>query len=254
MGEPIFICICEHCKREFDPDEMDNDLEYCSDCKLILNLENLTIQKDKKILSIDIGIKHLGLSYSLVDENYIFQKLLWINLIDITVFDCLPSCTLFHTNTLADRIAHVIHKYHNIFNSSDIILIEQQPPLGIVALEQLIFSVYREKAFLISPVSVHKHFGMRNCDYETRKKMSVNIASKYILESFGNIFLSYQRQHDISDTILFTLYWSNLMHLEKERQKLHQKRKQALKKYNKGLGMSLDDFFDTFRYIPQKNI
>lgn len=254
MVEPIFISVCENCNKEFDLEEMDDDLEYCYDCKLIQSLESLSLETDKKVLSIDIGIKHLGLSYSLVDNDYKFKTILWLNLIDITVFDCLPDCKLFHSKTLCDRIAHVIHRYNNIFNSADVILIEQQPPQGITALEQIIFSIYREKAILISPVAVHNYFNMRNFDYETRKKISVKIASKYISENFGSLFDSYPRKHDISDTILFILYWCNNMRLEKERIRLEKRRKIAMKKYNKGLGMSLNDFFDRFRYIPQKNI
>ena len=251
MGDLIFISICEKCNMEFHPHEMDNDLEFCSNCTLLSDMENLTLESDKKVLSVDIGIKHLGLSYSLLDRDYKFKKLLWINLIDITIFDCLPDCHLFHTNTLTDRIAHVIHKYHSIFDSADVVLIERQPPQGITALEQIIFSAFREKAVLISPVAVHKYFRMRECDYDTRKKISVNIASKYISESFGNIFKSYSRQHDITDTILFTLYWAHCMGLERENKRLEERRKLAMNKYNKGLGMSMDDFFDRFRYIPK---
>lgn len=246
MENHIFISICEKCNREFNPEEMDDDLEYCSNCILCTNLENLTIDTDVKVLSIDIGIKHLGLSYSLLDDEYKFKKLLWINLIDITIFDCLPDCRLFHTNTLTDRIAHVIHKYRGIFDSANVVLIERQPPQGIIALEQIIFSVFREKAVLISPVAVHKYFHMRDHDYDTRKKISVNIAQKYI----GNISQKYSREHDIADTILFTLYWAYTMKEEKEKKRLEDRRKKAMKKFKKGLEMSMEDFFDRFRYIP----
>jgi hypothetical protein len=41
------------------------------------------------------------------------------------------------------------------------------------------------------------------------------------------------------------------MGLERENKRLEERRKLAMNKYNKGLGMSMDDFFDRFRYIPK---
>jgi hypothetical protein len=56
--------------------------------------------------------------------------------------------------------------------------------------------------------------------------------------------------HDISDCILFTIFWLSKKKEETEIQSLIHKREQAFKKVNQKLGMSLDDFFDIYRYIP----
>jgi len=49
---------------------------------------------------------------------------------------------------------------------------------------------------LVSPVSMHTHFGMRHLNYEERKERTVSIADKYIE---GEI--PYERKHDIADAL-----------------------------------------------------
>lgn len=242
-----FVSICEKCNSELDLTLFNDDLDICLNCQISkLNITNDIIQ----VLSIDIGIRHLALTVVSVDkENYTFKDCKWADLIDITVFHCLPDCKLHHDKTFTDWINHVLVKYREIFEKVDVVLIERQPPSGLVVVEQMIFSAYRNKSILISPNSVHKHFSIGIFDYDKRKEYSVQIASKYIGE---DLIKNYERKHDISDTILFALFWTHKMREEKRRKELLDKRNNIIKKYNKGLGMSIEDFFHAFRYIPSK--
>lgn len=242
-----FIAICEHCKKQLSLTEFDDNLDTCLTCHL--DKIKLTVE-EKKILSIDVGIKNLGMTVMIVNDNYDFISIPLIQLIDITKFDCLPNCKLNHTKTFADWIEHVVVKYNEIFKEVDYILVERQPPCGLVAIEQIFFSKYREKAFLISPTSVHKFFSIGSFDYETRKYYSTQIASKYLEP---DVLKSYERKHDITDTILFSVYWIHKLKEEKKRKELLDRRNSIIKKYNKGLGMSIEEFFHAFRYIPSKN-
>jgi len=56
---------------------------------------------------------------------------------------------------------------------------------------------------LVSPVSMHTHFGMRHLSYEERKERTVSIASKYIHEE-----IPYERKHDIADALCMIVYYN----------------------------------------------
>ena len=183
--------------------------------------------------------------------DYHFQEIIWMELTDITIFTCDKNCKLHHDKTFSDWMLHILEKYYNIFNQATHILIERQPPQGLVVVEQILFGSWRDKSILISPNSVHKHFSIGHLDYENRKIASINISKKYITsDSLKTQLQNCDRIHDISDCILFTIFWISKKKEETEIQTLIKKRENAFKKVNQKLGMSLDDFFDMYRYIP----
>jgi hypothetical protein len=61
--------------------------------------------------------------------------------------------------------------------------------------------MFKEKVILVSPVSMHVHFGMRHLEYEERKERTVAIAEKYIE---GGI--PYERKHDIADALCMIVF------------------------------------------------
>lgn len=171
----------------------------------------------KYILSIDIGIKHLALLLTECTKEYIFEDIVWFELIDITRFhhlddDAKRTCNLYHSKTIADWLSHVMYLHGELFDMVDHILIERQPPQGHTSVEQILFFKYRDKAILISPRSVHKFFGWTpDIDYEQRKEKSVQIL-KYRLEKSSRDWLLPQldaltRQHDISDAFIQTCFF-----------------------------------------------
>lgn len=189
------------------------------------NLEKLTIE-DKplyKILVVDVGIKHMGLCLAFVDYEYIIEKIVDFNLIDITRYthnNCeggYDACKLHHTKTCWDWLEHVFME-HPCFGQADIILIERQPIVGITCVEQIIFGKYRSKTHLISPNNVHKFLRIAHLDYEKRKKFSEAFGMKYLSEEQQKELLTYERAHDITDAIEMLVYWTNKKHSEKIRQ------------------------------------
>ena len=247
-----FFLVCDECKKELPTGFFEGDNDICFDCKIVQDVDKLNIHDWKSILSIDIGIDHLGLSLSHIDSEYNFREVVWIKLINIQNFECEDSCPLQHEKTITDWISHVIFKYKDVFTIADKILIERQPPLGLIAVEQVLFYICRDKAELIHPNSVHSFFGMRNLDYNGRKEVSIRI-SKNILKKFQEILKQYDREHDISDSVLMTLFWTKKERERLKLLKLNIKRKLAMKKINIGTGVNLNDFFDMYRFIPNKN-
>ena len=63
--------------------------------------------------------------------------------------------------------------------------------------------MFKDKVILVSPVSMHTHFGMRHLNYEARKERTVEIANKYLNEE-----IPYERKHDIADALCMILYYN----------------------------------------------
>jgi hypothetical protein len=175
-----------------------------------------------KVLSIDVGISNLGYVYSVFDLNneinnikldllkgnnkYIeiikCDRVDITNIKHITVPFC--DCKLHHDYCIPDYLDHFIQENKDMFDDSDVIIIERQPPVGITNVQDLIFSKFRNKVKLISPNKIHKYFSMSK-DYSIRKKESESI-SEYYLNSFKKYRNNY-RKHDIADAMLMLIYF-----------------------------------------------
>ena len=159
-----------------------------------------------KILSIDIGIINLGYVYAEIGEQL---NVIECNKIDITkmrhniVSHC--NCKLHHDNCMPDYIDHFIQEHHNLFENSDLILIERQPPVGITNVQDLIFSKFRNKVKLVSPNTIHKFFKMTKGDYDLRKIESLNLSFEF-LNDFKT-FQFHERKHDMSDAMLMLIHY-----------------------------------------------
>lgn len=201
------------------------------------------------ILSIDVGVKNLGISLSSCTFEFVFVELIWFETVDITRFghktkqeerNCQIRHGLHHQKTYADYVSHLISNYQGAFDECDIILIERQPPGGYVMVEQLIFSEFRYKSVLIHPLSVHKFFGWTTMKYtyDERKVKSAQVMM-YILRSGDREYLKdkYEckhRKHDASDTVCFLLYWLD--------RRAHRHKLECLRTQSKGTSDMLDQF------------
>jgi hypothetical protein len=149
--------------------------------------------------AIDVGYHNMGLVQVDNDLNIMFSKR-----INITRYKCDRDCTLYHTNEVSDLVTHFIQQYNNVLSTSDVILMERQPPGGLTNVESLLFYIFRDKIKLISPNSMHAHFGIGHLTYEQRKERTVEIATKYM-----NIYG--ERKHDVADAFCIALF-----HIQKE--------------------------------------
>jgi hypothetical protein len=118
---------------------------------------------------------------------------------------------LHHDFCIPDYLDHFIQENQEMFDSSDFILLERQPPKGITNVQDLLFSKFRDKVILINPISVQKYFNM-NKDYDTRKIESEKIALHF-LKCFKNFYSNF-RKHDISDSLLMIIYFHKIKSIE----------------------------------------
>jgi hypothetical protein len=82
---------------------------------------------------------------------------------------------------------------------------ERQPPGGLTNVESVLFYVFRKKIILISPNSLHKHFGLSYYDYDRRKIEIEKLATPY-LENFES-FSRQIRKHDMADALCLILFY-----------------------------------------------
>jgi hypothetical protein len=174
-----------------------------------------------KVISIDIGITHLGFSISIVNENFRLLQIEWVNMIDITKFTHdhdlkNKNCCIDHrSRNFADWLQHFFLEYESLFDMSDYILVEKQPPCGLVVVEQLFMFKYRNKCHLVHPRSMHSFFGIGISNifgedaYEQRKKRTQIIAEKNAkwhpraLYYYSKLI----RKHDVTDSICLMIFW-----------------------------------------------
>ena len=149
-----------------------------------------------KVLAIDIGYHNMGLGLAecgkgpKVDVEFMKKA-------------SLEDYKYIHSNDIVDLVPLFVDAHEHIFESADKILIERQPPGGFTNIEVLLNYMFKDKVILVSPVSMHTHFGMRHLNYEERKERTVSIADKYIE---GEI--PYERKHDIADALCMILYYN----------------------------------------------
>jgi hypothetical protein len=149
-----------------------------------------------KLMAIDIGYYNLGLVLAECNEAEVTP--LYVQKVDLTRFKTKGA------SELSDMIRSFVSEYTDVFDEADQVLIERQPPGGITSVEALLHYIFRDKAILISPVSMHKHFGIGHLDYEERKERTEIIAGKY-LKDF-KYYDRLQRKHDVADALCMVLY------------------------------------------------
>jgi len=239
-------------------------------CNLQKQLRQLSLGEDEveyiiedeviyRILSIDVGITHLGITISIADKEFKLKEILFMDLLDITKFPhrsgtSRKDCTLHHSKTFSDWMEHVFVLYEEYFEQCEYILIERQPPMGLVAVEQLVFSRYRNKSHLISPNSMHKFFNIGKLEYEMRKKITEKICRSQLTEP-GLIeqYDSYNRKHDIADSVCLMLFWLNQRHTEYiDNQRMIRIRN--TKMIFRNTDMTMNEWFEQFRYVPRSRI
>ena len=151
-----------------------------------------------KILGIDVGYTNMGLVMASCEGTNI--EVDYIKKVDLGEYKYIGK-----TNDTAVLISLFVDDYKDVFKEAEVILIERQPPGGLTNVETLLHYIFMDKVKLISPLSVHRHFGMTHLTYEQRKERSVSIASKYIKD------IPYERQHDIADALCMIIHYNFLV-------------------------------------------
>lgn len=165
------------------------------------------------IASIDVGITHLALVFARLQQVNAELELVQLECVDSTVFEhgrvAVDDCTLGHTKTTADRIAHVVQERRHLFDACTHVLIERQPLQGHTHVEQVLYLLLRDKAQLVSPNAMHKFFNIAHYTYEGRKQQVVRIVDDMLPLCDFPAYHALERKHDVADALCLLLYWTN---------------------------------------------
>lgn len=166
------------------------------------------------VASIDVGIIHLALVFARihgVERGAENVHLVQAECVDTTHFehDSIPfhQCTLGHTKTTADRIAHVVQQRRHLFDACTHVLIERQPLQGHTHVEQVLYLMLRDKAILVSPNAMHKFFNISHFTYEGRKEQVVRIVNNMLPPHRFPDYHALDRKHDVADALCLLLFW-----------------------------------------------
>lgn len=133
-----------------------------------------------------------------LEWNYETVEILFIDKVDITQY--VGACG---TREVADLVKEFVKSYKDIFDTSEFVYIERQPPGGLTNVEALLVYLFREKISIISPNSMHKFFQIGHLAYEYRKQCTEEIARPY-LEHLP-LWKRLTRRHDIADALCLVL-------------------------------------------------
>lgn len=170
------------------------------------------------VLAIDVGIINLALVVARVrGATWQLEEVVHAELVDTTqmthrVVDG-DACTLGHTKTHTDRLMHVLQERPWV-QRCEVVLIERQPFQGHTDVQEVLFLLLRDRAVLISPNSMHKHFGIRTLAYEWRKVRTVELAAPYLPPSRFPAYALMERQHDVADAVCMVVFWVAVQHRE----------------------------------------
>jgi predicted Holliday junction resolvase-like endonuclease len=90
---------------------------------------------------------------------------------------------------------------------------------------------------------------MGDSDYDSRKVLSQEKGLVYIKDDkLKKKLFSLERQHDITDTILFVVFWCNSKRQEIEDKRKDIRRRKIMRSKVIGTGLSTEKFFEQFRY------
>jgi hypothetical protein len=168
-----------------------------------------------RVASIDVGRTHLGLVVARLNG----RRLAAVDELHCVDIDSLPhrvvrrnACPLGHTRHIVDLVGHFLQEYRACLDAADVVLIERQLPGGMTDIESLLYGAYRDKAVLMSPQRMHRHFGIQTLDYDGRKEaltaqMEVRIGDTGDLAS-AQRFDAMPRRHDVADALAHLLVFA----------------------------------------------
>jgi len=209
-------------------------------------------------IGIDVGVTNLGICFALVHKDFTTVEVHAAKCVNINILahNTIPKseCKLSHTKSGTDKVDHFIQNFKDLFEKSAHIAMERQPQTVfpcVLVVQELLLSAFKHKVNLVQPVSMHKFHGLTG-DYESRKKQTEEICTKYMTESclaeFKSIFLT--RSHDIADSICLLTFRVAQLRKEYLRNIEKEIKERAFKKLN---GTGTFAYFNKFLYEP-KNV
>lgn len=153
------------------------------------------------VLGVDCGWRHFALCLCQVDEEGDIEAEDFA-LLDLNNLACGADCKLPHSSHAVHKCAHVFHMYAHLIDRADKVMIEKQPTVvgSMLHIEALLYDRLQDRAELVPPQTLHRHFDLVKNDYDARKQMVDSLAGPR-LEHLP-AYESLKRKHDVGDAYL----------------------------------------------------
>lgn len=182
------------------------------------------------VASFDIGIRNLAACFcKLNDDTYEIESVSSIHKYDLYMERCdsmdrrkCEACKRTRKGGMdeIDGLYHVLAgPLRDELKRSSVVLVERQPPQGIVTVQAILYERFIDRIRLMAPQKMHAFFGMTDLDYEGRKKR-VEILAREVLcqKAEPDIVSRYDalpRKHDVADALCFVMCYSGQVQKQK---------------------------------------
>ena len=155
------------------------------------------------VVGVDPGIRNLGFVVGYFDGRQL--RIHAAERVDLTrICRSKPCLWPRRSKELFDRLQHL--RCHSILGpalrDAAHIIVERQPPGGLVSVSDFFLSHWRDKTCLVSPNAMHAHFGINQLSYDGRKCATESIAADFIDAPVAG------RRHDVADALCLLLFWT----------------------------------------------
>lgn len=155
-----------------------------------------------QLTGIDVGLRNLGVVKCVYKDNNL--DIIDFKLIDLYKYKGVGS----ELHMLIDCF---VVEYKDLFNT-DYILIERQPPGGLIVIQELLAYIFKDKVKLISPRSIHSKLGINYYCYDQRKVKTIQLLYENLTHNNKTDLLlklnNIDRKHDVADAYCIVKYFT----------------------------------------------
>tara|TARA_B100000212_G_C27363719_1_gene529366 strand:- start:404 stop:970 length:567 start_codon:yes stop_codon:yes gene_type:complete len=156
------------------------------------------------VISIDVGIKNLGLCvFDFATAKFVF----WDNV------SLVPNGRYLPANNV-QYVRAFVAQYEAFFNEAAVVLVERQMRCNMRIVEAVIQTLYFDKCVVINARSVKAHYNLGTKNYRLNKQRAVEWADMFLANNadafapgVANPFTLRHKKDDLADSLLLITYY-----------------------------------------------
>lgn len=108
-----------------------------------------------------------------------------------------------------DGLREILDKHRLDFLRCDIVLVERQPPQGLLSIQSVLYDRFVGKVRLVMPQSMHRYYGLHGKSYDERKVSVEAIARTWLQGDCLKAYDKLARKHDVGDAVCFLVMYAD---------------------------------------------
>ena len=156
------------------------------------------------IISIDVGIKNLGIC---VFDFTCMKVVYWRNVSLCPSGRYCPSDNVMY-------VREFVQKHSSYFEHAQKVIIEKQMRPNMRIVEALLHSMFYYQALIVSPKAVKAHFGLSTRDYRLNKQRAVEWADLFLLHNAPMVaqaevqsYRDRRKKDDLADSLVLLFFY-----------------------------------------------